>query len=65
MTDEIPCLCGFNQLYLKEIERLVKQEFEAAKMLGSSAPGHNSVDSLDTVDRYSSKLDQMVPYILF
>ena len=25
------------------------QEFEAAKMLGSSAPGHNSVDSLDTV----------------
>ena len=42
-------LCvGFNRLQWKEM-RFYSQEFEAAKMLGSSAPGHNSVDSLDTV----------------
>ena len=41
---------GFNGLQRKEMRRLCLQEFEAAKMLGSSAPGHNSVDSLDTVD---------------
>ena len=41
---------GLNRLKWKEIGRLHSQEFEAAKMMGSSAPGHNSVDSLDTVD---------------
>jgi len=33
-----------------ELQQYSDQEFEAAKMLGSSAPGHNSVDSLDTVE---------------
>ena len=30
------------------------QEFEAAKKMGSSGPGQNSVDSLDTVNKNTS-----------
>ena len=43
-------MCGFQPTAMKrDGKTFYSQEFEAAKMLGSSAPGHNSVDSLDTV----------------
>ena len=43
-------MCGFQPTVMKrDGKTFYSQEFEAAKMLGSSAPGHNPVDSLDTV----------------